>query len=207
MESLMSMGRYLKMTVTGFAIAVICSGCGRVGQTRSYLNPETDFSFYSRIALLPLKNLTSEALAGEKMTEALLTELLIGGKLDVMDIGQFNAVVSQVIRTNVPIHLLDLSTAHLKQAAELAKVQGIFMGTIQDYRMISIGGEQYPVITLILKFIDAPTGTVVWRYSTTVSGGPNIPVLSIGETFDLAELGPKVCQKAVEDFFDHIPSK
>lgn len=203
----MSIGRYLKTAVSVFAIATICSGCGRIGQTRSFLNPDTDFSFYSRIALLPLKNLTGEPLAGEKMTEALMTELLIGGKLDVMDLGQFNAVISQVIRTNVPVHLLDLSTGHLKQAAELAKVQGIFMGTIQDYRMISIGGEQYPVISLILKFIDAPTGTVVWRYSTTVSGGPNLPVISIGETFDLSELGPKVCRKAVEDFFDHIPSK
>lgn len=203
----MRTGSYLKTILLIVAIGLTISGCGKVGQTRTFLNPETDFSFYDRIGLLPLKNSTDSQLAGEKVTEALLTELLIAGKLDVMDIGQFNAVVSQVVKTNVPVHLLDLSAAQLKQVAEFAKVQGIFMGTIHDYRMISVGGEQYPLISLTLKFVDAPTGTVVWRYNTTVSGGPNLPILSIGETFDLSELGPKVCQKAVEDFFKHIPSK
>ncbi len=193
--------RYKVLLISCILIALIMTaGCGSLIESRSFINPNADFSFYNRVGLLPFNNLSDDRLAGEKMTEVFMTELLIGGGLDVMDPGQFNTVVAQVLKTNAPIAGLELSPAQLTQIAELAKVQGIFMGTVHDYKMIQIGGDQYPLVTMTVKFIDAPTGTVAWQNSTNATGGPNFPIISVGETFTLGALGQKVCRKVVRNF-------
>lgn len=190
------------------ALGLTATGCGSLIESRSFVNPNADFSFYKRVGLLPFNNISSDdRLAGEKMTEMFMTELLIGEGLDVMDPGQFNTVVAQVARTNAPVSGTELSPAQLTQVAELAKVQGIFMGTIHDYKMVQIGGEQYPLITMTVKFIDAPTGTVAWQNSTTATGGPNLPIVSIGETFTLGAMSQKVCKKVVRNFYSEAISK
>lgn len=176
---------------------LVTSGCGGISSSRVYINPQADFSFYRRVAVLPFRNMTEDMLAGEKMTDAFLTELLILGDLEVMDIGQFKSVVAQVARGNV----YDLSAAQLLQIGDLAKVQGVFTGTIQDYKMISVGGESYPLISVTFKFLDAPTGTLVWQYNASIAGGPKLPIVTFGETFTLAEMGPKVCGVAVKEFY------
>lgn len=179
-------------------LTFVSSGCGGISSSRVYINPQADFSFYRKVALLPFRNMTDDPLAGEKMTDVFLTEILIAGDLEVMDIGQFKSVVAQVARGG---NVYDLSASQLAQIGDLAKVQGVFTGTIQDYKMITVGGEQYPLISVTFKFLDAPTGTLVWQYTASVAGGPKFPIVTIGEIFTLAELGPKVCAQAVTEFY------
>lgn len=179
----------------------VLGGCGSMANTRTFVNPQADFSFYKKVALLPFRNNSGDQLAGERMTENFTTELLIAGKLEVMDPGQFNSVVAQVVKTNAPISTVELSAAHLSQIATVAGVEGIFMGTIHDFKMITVGADQYPLIAMTVKFIDAPTGTVVWQNSVHIKGGPNVPILTIGETFTLGELSQETCTLLVKDFY------
>ena len=130
-----------------------------------------------------------------------MTELLINGELEVMEPGQFNAVVSQVMRGAVSESSPEFTPAQLTQIAGVAGVQGIFMGIVHDFEMIQLGGEQYPVISLTAKFIDAQTGTVVWQNNVNARGGPNLPIVSIGETFLLGAMTQKVSKKVVKDFY------
>lgn len=202
----MQLGNRLK---TGIVLLLLasCCGCSSLIDSRSFVNPQTDFSFYTRVGLLPFRNMAEDRLAGEKMTEHFMTELLIAGELEVMDPGQFNAVVTQVAKTSAAVSTIDLSAEQLTRIAEFAKVQGIFMGTIEDYKMIQLGGDQYPLISMTVKFIDAPTGTVVWQNTISSTGGPNLPVVSFGETFTLGGLSQKVCEAVVEDFYEKAASK
>ncbi len=202
----MKLFTWLKLFVL-ISLIMIATGCSSLVKSRSFVNPNADFSFYKRVGLMPFNNLSDDRLAGEKMTEVFMTNLLIGGGVDVMDPGQFNTVVAQVAKTNAPIAGLELSPSQLTQIGELAKVQGIFMGTVHDYKMIQIGGEQYPLITMTVKFIDAPTGTVAWQNSTTATGGPTFPIVSIGETFTLGAMSQKVCDKVVRKFYQETISK
>ena len=182
-------------------ILVLGAGCSSLKDSRSFINPQADFSFYKKVGMLPFANLAEDRLAGEKMTEHFMTELLIAGEVEVMDPGQFNAVVAQVAKTNAGVAGIELSPAMLSQVGDFAKVQGIFMGKVHDYRMVQIGGDQYPLISMTVKLIDAPTGTVVWQNSVTSTGGPNLPIVSIGETFTLGSLSQQVCEAIVKDFF------
>lgn len=188
--------------IAGPLIAVLLAGagCSSLVDSRSFVNREADFSFYQKVGLLPFRNQADDRLAGEKLTEHFMTELLIGGELAVMDPGQFNAVVAQVTRSNAPVSGSDLSPEQLAQIATVAGVQGIFIGTVHDYRMLPLGGEQYPLISMTVKFVDAPTGTVAWQHSINITGGPFLPIVSVGETFTLGELTQKVCRTLVKDF-------
>jgi len=184
-----------------------CFGCGSLMESRSFVNPQTDFSFYKRVGLLPFRNMAEDRLAGEKLREHFMTELLIAGELEVMEPGPFNTLVAQGAKTAAAVSTIDLSAEQLTRIAEFAKVQGIFMGTVEDYKMIQLGGDQYPLISMTVKFIDAPTGTVVWQHTVSATGGPNLPIVSIGETFTLGGLSQKVCETVVKDFYKKAASK
>lgn len=181
-------------------LLLLATGCSSLVDSRSFVNRRADFSFYQKVGFLPLRNHADDRLAGEKVTEHLMTELLIAGDLEVIDPGQFSAVVAQVTRSSAPGASLELSPEQLTQIATVAGVQGIFMGTVHDYRMIPIGGEQYPLISMTVKFVDAPTGTVAWQNSINITGGPFLPIVSVGETFTLGELTQKACRTVVKDF-------
>lgn len=195
----MRIRNWLKLGLV-LSLLTTCLGCSSLMDSRSFASPQADFSFYKRVGLIPFRNMAEDRLAGEKMTEHFMTELLIAGELDVMDPGQFNAVVSQIAKTGGQVAGVELSTEQLTQIADIAKVQGIFTGTVQEYKMVQIGGDQYPMITLTVKFIDAPTGTVAWQHTINATGGPNLPIVSIGETFTLGAMSQKVCEKVVKDF-------
>lgn len=191
-------------TIVAILLLVSVAGCATAPKARTYINPETDFSFYNRVGILPFRNLTDDKLASEKLTETFGTEILIASELAIMDQGQFNAVVAQVARANPHNLPADLSSEQLSQIGDVAQVQGIFAGTIHDYRMLPVGGESYPFIAMTMKFIDAPTGTVVWQSQMSVAGGPNLPIVSIGEIFTLGELSQKLCKNAIENFYKNV---
>lgn len=198
-----------RLTISGLlvAIALGATGCASLVDSRSFVNKEADFSFYKKVGLLPFRNQADDRLAGDKVTEHFMTELLIAGQLDVIDPGQFNAVVAQVTHSNAPVSAFELSPTQLGQIAAVAGVQGIFIGTVHEYRMLPQGGDQYPLISMTVKFVDAPTGTVAWQHSINVSGGPFLPVVSVGETFTLGELTQKACRAVVQDFYRKAYSK
>ncbi|MBI5442706.1 MAG: hypothetical protein HY900_16020 [Deltaproteobacteria bacterium] len=196
------------LAAIALAVASAISGCGSLIQVRSFVHPETDFSFYQKVALMPFGNQTEDRLAGEKVTEHFLTELLIAGEeLQVMDPGQFRAVVAQVTRNNAPGSISDLSPKQISQIAEVAGVQGILTGIVHEAKLTQLGGEQYPFLSVTFKFIDGPTGTVVWQSSVSASGGPNLPIVSIGETFTVAQLSQKLCRSAANEFFRKTKAK
>lgn len=192
--------RSLRWLLAVLGLALLISGCSTLTDSRSFMHPGADFSYYQKIGVLPFANQATDQLAGEKVTEHFMTELLIEAEgLEVMDPGQFNAVSFQVTRGRSDPQML--SPSELKQIGEIAGVQGIFLGILHQYEMIGLGGEQYPVMSMTLKFIDASTGTVVWQNNTTTRGGPYLPIISVGESFLLGELTQKVCKHVVRDFF------
>jgi hypothetical protein len=184
------------------SLMIACTGCNSMIDTRSFIHPDADFSYYQKVGVLPFSNQSEDRLAGEKVTEHFMTELLIKGQLEVMDPGQFNAMVTQVLRGAVSGTSAEFTPAEVTQIANVAGVQGIFMGIVHEYRMTQLGGEQYPVISMTVKFIDAQTGKVVWQSNVNAQGGPNLPIVSIGETFLLGAMTQKVSREVVKDFAD-----
>jgi TolB-like protein len=181
-------------------LAILATGCSQM-QVRSFIDSRTDFLVYEDTAVFPFDSQADDALAGDKLTEHFVTEVLREGKLHVMDPGQFRAFVGQATNSSAPVSAQRLSPSEIRTIGELAGVQGIFMGVVHDYKMVQIGSEQYPLVSMTAKFIDVATGTLVWQANLTARGGPNLPLISVGESYVLGELSQKIVQRAVHEFY------
>jgi TolB-like protein len=178
-----------------FLFLLSCAGGPRI-----YLNPEADMSFYQKVGVVSFTNLSVDRFAGEKMTSAFVTELLITEKFDVIEKGEFDHVVQQVRSSTGGSPSTELSAEQLKAIGEQAGVNGIIEGVVKEYEMIRLGQGSYPMISFSVKLVDAPTGRVVWESNYSAKGGPKLPIISLGETHTLGELAQKACRKVVRRF-------
>jgi hypothetical protein len=185
--------RLLALTL---AASLLLAGCATV--PRSFFNEEADMSFYTRVGILPFKNLASDRFADEKIRSCLFTELLVANRFELLDPGEINSLVLQVTGERVPSG--DFSLEHVGALAEKGGLQGFFEGVIREYQFIRAGQEQFPLISLSVRFVDAQTGKTVWSADLSRRGGPNLPFLSVGETHTLGELAQRVCRDLASDF-------
>ena len=182
-------------------ILLVFSGCSTGRSTRRFIHPDTDMSFYQRVGVIPFRNFASDRLAGAKMTETFVTELMIPSKFEAASPGEFEKTVQEVSQATSPISDIDLLPQQLKEIGKKANIQGIFMASIHEYQMTRIGQAEYPVISMNVRFVDAQTGTVVWQESYFERGGPKMPILAVGEIFTLGELSQRTCKKIIRDFY------
>jgi polysaccharide biosynthesis protein PelC len=171
-----------------------CSG------PRNFLNESTDWTFYKQIGVLPFVNYSSDRYAGEKVQSAFITELFLTRKFDVMEPGQFNNKVSSELKMTATSTITELSLDQIKAIGQATGVQGVIEGVVREYTTTRVGQSDYPIISLNIRLIDVPTGTVVWMASYTKKGGPNLPIISVGETHTLSELTQKICHDVISDF-------
>jgi len=166
------------------------------GGPRRFVHPEADVSYYERVALAPFENMAVDRAAGEKATNAFLTEVLISERFEVVEPGKVLRAARESGLSN-PLKLGELTGEELKTLGERLGVEAVILGTVREYEMVRIGQTQYPQVTLDVELIDVATGTTAWVISHTKKGGPNLPFLSVGETFTLGEMLQETCRDVV----------
>jgi TolB-like protein len=165
-----------------------------------YVNDEADFGFYSRVGVLPFSNLSSDRNASEKVTSSFTTELLKLNSVAVATQGDVENVYNAVVK-QAQVNVVDELTSEQAVAiGEQAQVEGIFVGAVKDFGMVRSGQEEFPLVAVIVRFIDCQTGRVVWSYETSRKGGPKFPIFSFGETHTLGEMTTKVCREVANSF-------
>jgi len=177
-------------------LALLAAGCGG---PRSFVHPSTDIGFYKRLGVVNFTNLTADRFAGEKITSSFVTELLLQKKFEVVEPGEFERLVAEV-RGSSSEERKDLGAEQIKLIGDRAGINGIIEGEVKEFQMTRIGAEDFPLISVSIRLVDAPSGQVVWMSSYTAKGGPKFPIFSFGETRTLGELAQKVCKKMVRDF-------
>jgi hypothetical protein len=186
-----------KLTTVGVAVAAMLLSCSH---HRAYVNEEADFGFYTNVGVLPFGNLSADKNAGEKVTSSFVTELLMLSSAQVANMGDLQTVMKKVLE-KTPANLSEELTAQDVQAIGLeAGVQGVFVGAVKEYGMVRSGQDQFPLVSVMVRFIDCQVGTVVWSYEVTRRGGPKFPVFSFGETHTLGEMTAKVCRDLARSY-------
>ncbi|MBK7141445.1 MAG: hypothetical protein IPH75_05125 [bacterium] len=174
------------------------------GGPRTYVNSEADFGFYEKVGVLPFSNLSGDRNASEKVTASFVTELLIGGEVEMANMGDLLKSFKTTVkddRANLPEQL---TIEEGMTIGRDAGVQGLFVGAVREYGMVRVGTEEFPLVSLNIRFIDCQTGKVAWTYETTKRGGPKFPIFSFGETHTLGEMTSKVCRSAAGDFLGKV---
>ncbi len=170
------------------------SGCGGP-KTRVFTDPEADLSYYQKVGVTPFRSLTSDRLAGEKFTSEFTTALLASELFEVMDYGVFLSFVAKVLGSRSSSD--PLSADDIKRISNDAGVQGVFVGTVSDFQMMSTPSGQFPVVTVEVRLLDAETSRVVWMATATERGGPKTPIIGLGEIHTLGELSQKISKNLV----------
>ena len=142
------------------------AGCGA---PQFFVHSSYDFSSVKKVAVLPLENLSQDQLAGERVRKALIAELLATGMVEVVEPGQVNRTLNQLNIQSVSA----ISLEDLKKVGSSLGVQLLFLGSLDVYDRINVGGGAFPDVTISLRAVDAATGTIVWS-STNNGGGVGI---------------------------------
>ena len=164
-----------------------CSGPSK------FVDPEADIPFYEMVGVIPFNCLADDRAAGLRVSNVFFTELLQQNFAQVVEPGQFQASIREV-RGGMPQDA-PWSTQELGKLAEKAGVQGVFVGTVNEYGIVQRGRDAVPVLSLEIHLVDAQTGRVVWSASKTARGSGGVPILGIGKVHTMGELTSGVCRE------------
>jgi hypothetical protein len=85
--------KFVTLLIALLLFFINCSG------PSTFINKEADWTFYKKIGVLPFVNLSPDRFAGEKVQSAFITELYLTTKFDVVEPGEFNARVAEVLKS------------------------------------------------------------------------------------------------------------
>lgn len=186
-------GRHLHLArMAAASLGLLLLSCAPA--TRIYLNPDADMAFYTRIAVLPFTNLSSEGLAGPRVTRAFITSLIITDRYQIVQPEEFRAALQ---RGNVlPEADGTYDLQKLKEVALQLGASGVLRGAVSEYTMQRSDSGDFPVIAFDAELLDANTGNVVWRSSIARRGKGRIPVFG-GNSRSLGRLTQDACDELV----------
>ncbi len=152
------------MSIT-IAVILTAAGCAGVRTTR-YVNPEFDFGFVQRVAVLPFENLANDRQAGVRATRLFITELLSSGAVDVVEPGEVRAAMNRILGVDYPP-----TTEQVLALGKELGVQSLILGSVNESAETRSGTVVIPVVTLDVHMVEVETGTAVWAATHTEKGG------------------------------------
>lgn len=165
---------------------------------RIYLRPETGFSEFKKIAILPFDNLSGQEGAGEKMTEIFTIELMQMKKFSVAEPGQVKkAMMEKRIRTTRDI---DLEAA--KWLGESLNSDLLLVGSVLDFETQESQNKQVPVVTVVSRLVQANTGVTVWAAYQSRKGDDKESFFGWGRITSLSQLGSTVASQMLKSLHE-----
>lgn len=147
-------------------MALIIPGCRSAGAPTYHMSENIDFSFYKRVAVMPLDNFTNDKFAGDIVRQVVISELLASGLMEVVVPGEvLNAFKDLGIKSAA-----SLTTEQIKSLGEFLSVEAIIMGSVEEYGEAKMGNVSAPQVTMSLMMADSDSGSIVWSITATRGG-------------------------------------
>src|SRR3990172_5893978 len=144
---------------------LIAAGCTR--EVVRYINPEANFSYIKKVAILPFNSLSDDRFAGEKVRSAITVDLLSRGVFDVVEQGEVNKVTSLVLRAAGAEEgmVTELDRETLKLLGERLGVQAVILGSVDEY----VGRREEGLVGLSVRMLDTSSGIILWQAKASTS--------------------------------------
>lgn len=152
------------------AVCPILVSCSSGMQSTEFTNPDFNFAFVERVAVLPFENLSNDRQAGLRATRLMATELLASGAVDVVEQGEVEAALAQLPGSQFGRYLAPNKENILALGREL-NVQALILGSVSQSETLRSGQVTTPVVTLDVRMVETETGTAVWAATHTEKGG------------------------------------
>ena len=182
------MGFINKFKLFILIFTLLISGCftGKNLQ-KTFVRKNVDISYIKKVAVLPFENHTRNENVGEIIRDIVTTEILASNIFDVESKTFVNSVISDETGAE-PTEEFNYNKETLKRIARKLKVNGLIIGSIDQYSTEREGSYSYPVITITLKLIDGKTGIILWQTSGTKNGYSTFGKLFGFKSKDINEL-------------------
>ncbi|MGA1844607.1 MAG: hypothetical protein ACMUIS_08605 [bacterium] len=160
---------------------------------RVYVNPNANFRFVKKVAVLPFENLSQDRFADKKVWDIFVTTLLASETVEVPELGEVLRVMNTLGIASAASDQTSFSPQDQKSTGTVTKdaardlgqalgIQGIILGRVEEYGIIRSSSGSYPEVSLTLRMIDPKTGSIIWAVSHTEKGSRVLPsILGIGE--------------------------
>lgn len=163
-----------------------------VRSTQGFRHPEADLSAIERVAVIPFENFTSSQFAGEKVTAIYIAELLMNVDIDIVEPGEVSrALAGQNIMGSA------LNQSEIRSLGKALRADTLILGSVQEYGQQRIRSENYPVVSLSVRWVDVNTGTIIFMGTAAEEGSPKVPIVDWGEERLFSVLTRKVCRKLI----------
>jgi len=147
------------------------AGCAGKIKPTQFTNPNFDFSFLERVAVLPFENHTADREAHLRATRLTITELLASGAVDVVEPGEVQVALETLARANPGRRDAPLGADEVVALGKTLRVQGLLTGSVTQSETFRSGAVAIPVVTLDVHLIETETGATVWAATHTEKGG------------------------------------
>ncbi len=156
------------VTIRTLALLLIFFVIGCKGSVIRYINPEANFSYIKKVAVLPFNNMSNDKFAGERVRNTLTVDLLSRGVFDVMERGEVTKVMGLVFRAAgfEEGSAVEVDKETLKLLGERLGVQAVILGSVDEYE--SAGGRS--VVSLSVRMLDTSSGIILWQAKSTATG-------------------------------------
>ncbi len=152
------------------AAALGLAGCGGTMKATKFTNPKFNFAFVQRVAVLPFDNLSNDRQAGDRATRLTITELLATGAADVVEPGEVQAALIQIVGANV-VRGVSPSTEQVIALGKALNVQAVLLGSVSQSENLHSGAVPIPVVTIDMHLVETETGATVWATTQSAKGG------------------------------------
>lgn len=177
-------------------LSLTLAGCGGGMKVTRFSNPNFDFSFVERVAVIPFDNQSGDRQSGLRATRLTITELLASGAVDVVEPGEVQAALTKITGLQ-PNRAVTPSTEQIVSLGQALDVQALLLGAVTQSENLRSGSVPIPVVTLDLRLVEVETGATVWAATHSEKGGSlSAKVLGTGGE-PLAETTRKCVQEAL----------
>jgi hypothetical protein len=178
----------------GAAAILLVSALSCASSTRVYINPDADMAFYTKIAVVPFTNISGDGFAGQRVTRAFLTALILTNRYQIVQPEEFR--VALLKSGALPGADGTYDPEKLREVAVQAGATGVLRGAVSEYTMQRSESGDVPTISFDAELMDANTGNVVWRSSITKLGKGRVPIVGSGAR-SLGRLTQDACEEMV----------
>jgi hypothetical protein len=183
-------------------VVALALACGVLGgcspRATTFTRTDVDFGRIHRCAVLPLRNLSPDGKAADRLDGIFLTELLRAGQgLVIVEPGATDAAIRD-LRLNVAE---PLAPAQVVELGKRLGVEGIFAGAVLDHGAEQNSRDRANVVTAEFSLSETETGALVWQTQVHGTGTSLWRKLFGGESESLYDVSRDVIRKALGTLF------
>lgn len=129
------------------------------GNTKAFVSPKSLDRQYLKVAVLPFK--AQAEIAGASVADMVTTEILKTYKYELIERSQIEQILQE---QSLGMQGVTESTIAM-QVGKILGVQGVIVGTVPEFEVRSVNGNDLPAVGINIRMIDTQTGSIIWTVS------------------------------------------